>query len=195
MAPPDTALRASTPSPGRATPADAFAAAREVYLAGERLDMRELANRLGVGRSTLYRWCADRGQLLTDVIWSITEERIRAFEAATEGMKGKARLREGVRLFLEASANDEALRAFLANESHAALRVMTVRGDGRTQHDRLVAEVTRLIVENDIEVRAAPELVAFTIVRVMEGFVYNDTVAAVDPRLDDALEVLDFLLA
>ena len=195
MAPPETALRASASSARRATPADAYAAAREVYLAGERLDMRELANRLGVGRSTLYRWCADREQLLTDVIWGITEERIRAFEAATEGMEGKARLREGIRLFLEASANDEALHAFLANEKHAALRVMTVRGDGRTQHDRLVAEVTRLIVENGIEVRAAPELAAFTIVRVMEGFIYNDAVAAVEPRLDDALEVLDFLLA
>ena len=166
-----------------------------MYLAGERLVMRELANKLGVGRSTLYRWCADREQLLTDVIWSVTEERIRLFEAATEGMKGKARLREGVRLFLEASAQDPALHAFLTNEKHAALRVMTVRGDGRTQHDRLVAEVTRLIVDNDIDVRADPGLVAFTIVRVMEGFVYNDTIAAVEPRIDDAVEVLDFLLA
>jgi hypothetical protein len=35
----------------------AFAAAREVYLSGRRLDMRDLAARLGVGRTTLYRWC------------------------------------------------------------------------------------------------------------------------------------------
>jgi hypothetical protein len=29
----------------------------------------------------------------------------------------------------------------------------------------------------------------------MEGFIYNDAIAAVEPQLDDALEVLDFLLA
>jgi hypothetical protein len=75
---------------------------------------------------------------------------------------------------------------------------MTARGTGRSQHDRLVAELTRLIKENDrqdLQLRAAPELVAFTIVRVMEGFIYNDAIAAVEPRLEEAMEVLDFLLA
>jgi AcrR family transcriptional regulator len=183
----------------RVTPADAFAAAREVYLAGERLDMRDLAEKLGVGRTTLYRWCGDREQLLSDVIWSVTEDLIRGFEASTSEVRGRERLRLGIRLFLEHAAQDAALHAFLRNETHAALRLMTGRGNGRTQHDRLVAELARLIKQEnereDMQLRAAPELVASTIVRVMEGFIYNDAIAAVEPQLDDALEVLDFLLA
>lgn len=161
--------------------------------------MRDLAAKLGVGRTTLYRWCGDREQLLSDVIWSVTEELIQGFYAATGELRGKQRLREGVRLFMEFAAQDEALRAFLRNETHAALRLMTVRGSGRTQHDRLVAELTRLIKDEnereDMQLRAAPELVAFTIVRVMEGFLYNDAIAAVEPQLEQAMEVLEFLLA
>ena len=161
--------------------------------------MRELAEKLGVGRTTLYRWCGDREQLLTDVIWSVTEGLIRAYEEQTLDLHGKDRLRQGIRLFMEFAAQDPALRALFANETHFALRLMTVRGSGRTLHDRLVAELTRLIAEEDerhpMHLRAAPPLVAFTIVRVMEGFLYNDSIAAVEPRLDEAMEVLDFLLA
>jgi hypothetical protein len=38
-------------------------------------------------------------------------------------------------------------------------------------------------------------LVALTIVRLMEAFIYNDAIAAVGPRLQEAMEVLDFLPA
>jgi AcrR family transcriptional regulator len=182
----------------RVGPGDAFLAAREVYLSGERLDMSELASNLGVGRTTLYRWCGHRERLLSDVIWSVTEERIRSFEAATK-LTGKKRLREGVRVFMEATAQDPALQAFLRNETHAALRLMTIPGDGTTQHDRLVSEAARLIREenerHDMHLRGNPELVATAIVRLMEGFVYNEAIAAVEPRLDEAMDVLDFLLS
>lgn len=178
----------------RATPADAFAAAREIYLSGERLDMRELAAKLGVARTTLYRWCGDREQLLADVVWSVTEELIGGFEAATLELRGRERLRQGVRLFMQFSAQEPALRALLKNETHAAMRLMS-----GIHSARLVAELARLINEEnereDMQLRASPELVAFTIVRVMEGFIYNEAIAAVEPRLEEAMEVLDFLLA
>jgi AcrR family transcriptional regulator len=154
---------------------------------------------LGVGPTTLYRWCGDRQRLLTDVIWSVTDERISAFEAATEDLRGKERLRAGVRMFLEASADDPALLAFFRNERHTALRLMTISGSGSTQHDRLVAETKRLLEQEDeregMGLRGSPEVVALAIVRLMEAFVYNDAIAAVEPRFDEAMEVLDFLLA
>jgi AcrR family transcriptional regulator len=179
-------------------PVDAFAAARDVYLSGERLDMRELAGRLGVGRTTLYRWCGDRQRLLTDVVWSVTEELIRGCEEATTELTGKERLREGVRLFIEYAAQDPALHAFFRNDRHVALRMMTVQGNGTTHHDRLVAALTTLIAEEEerraMKLRASPHLVAVTIVRLMEGFIYNDAIAAVEPQLDEATEVLDFVL-
>jgi AcrR family transcriptional regulator len=183
----------------RVTPADAFAAARETYLAGRRLDMRELAENLGVGRTTLYRWCGDRQQLLKDVVWSIAEGWIDQTERATRRLHGRARVRESVRMFNRMVAGDPALKAFLRNETHAALRVVTASGDGTTVHDRVVATLVTLIeYENqreDMGLRARPEIVASTIVRVMESFIYNDAIAAVDPRLDDAVEALDYLLS
>lgn len=196
---PEVPAAAPPEAEGRVTPKDAYAAARAVYLAGERLDMLDLARQLGIGRTTLYRWCGHRERLLSDVIWSITEERIDGFDAATARLRGKERLREGVRLFMESAAHDPALHAFLRNETHAALRLMTAPGAGDTQHDRLIAELSRLIREEnereDLHLRAEPEIVAMTIVRVMEAFIYNDTIARVEPRLDEAMRVLDFLLS
>ena len=58
----------------RATPADAFRAAREIYMRGERIDMQALAQQLGVSRGTLYRWTGSRERLLVDVVWSYAEE-------------------------------------------------------------------------------------------------------------------------
>jgi AcrR family transcriptional regulator len=182
----------------RATPADAFAAACETYLSGERLDMGELAAKLGVGRSTLYRWCGDRERLLSDVIWSVTEEVTRGFQAATGQLRGTDRVRHGVGLFMEYVAKEPALRALLRNETHTALRLVTARGDGRSLHDRLVAQLARQIkAENereDMHLRASPELVASTIVRVMEGFIYNDAIAAVEPQVERAAAIVALLL-
>src|SRR5258705_2673809 len=50
-------------------PAGIFAAAADTFVAGQRLDMRSLARRLGVARATLYRRAGNRGQLLAEPPW------------------------------------------------------------------------------------------------------------------------------
>jgi AcrR family transcriptional regulator len=42
-------------APPAGIPAEIFAAAVDTFVAGQRLDMRSLARRLGVARATLYR--------------------------------------------------------------------------------------------------------------------------------------------
>src|SRR5258708_25175202 len=58
---------------GTATPATIpgpiFAAAVDTFVAGQRLDMRSLARRVGVARATLYRRAGHREQLLDQVLW------------------------------------------------------------------------------------------------------------------------------
>src|SRR5258708_17639998 len=58
---------------GTATPATIpgpiFAAAVDTFVAGQRLDMRSLARRVGGARATLYRPAGNRGQLLDQVPW------------------------------------------------------------------------------------------------------------------------------
>ena len=46
-------------------PAGIFAAAADTFVAGQRLDMRSLARRLGVARATLYRRAGNRGSCST----------------------------------------------------------------------------------------------------------------------------------
>ena len=188
----------TSPSQRRASPADAFELARQRYLTGHRLDMRELARTLGVSRTTLYRWCGDREDLLTDVIWSVTQDGIQSFRAASPEIHGREALRHGIRLFLEHSVRDPALRAFIDNEGHDALRIMTASRNGHSHHDRLVSYLAQRIEDEsqhgDLLLRAPANLVAYTIVRVMAGFVYNDAIAAIDPQIDKAMEVLDYLL-
>ena len=49
--------------------------------------MRRLSDTLGVSRTTLYKWCGSREQLLLDVIWSVTRDVVRAIEAETASLQ------------------------------------------------------------------------------------------------------------
>ena len=179
----------------RATPAAAFAAARRTWLAGERLDMQALANELGVARTTLYRWSGGRERLLTDVIWSLAEDLIADIWQASADMKGVDRLLNVCRQFVIPTVRFPALQAFLRNETHAALRLLTTRGGYQT---RLVGAVERMVREEQergtFTPRADPGTLAYAIVRVIEGFTYNDGIAAIDPQIDEAMEIVRLLL-
>src|SRR5258708_10316150 len=50
-------------------PGPIFTAAVDTFMAGQRLDMRSLARRVGGARATLYRRAGNREQLLDPVLW------------------------------------------------------------------------------------------------------------------------------
>ena len=180
---------------GRPTPEAAYAAATRAYLAGRRLDMQELAGELGVARNTLYRWTGGRERLLQDVIWSLSEAAIAEIWAATARRRGTSRLVEALRRYLVAIVDSHALQAFLRNETYVALRLLTSQG---AFQDRLVAQVKRLLDEEasrgTFTPRADTGLLAYAVVRTIEGFVYNDTVVRSDPEVDRAVRVIRLLL-
>jgi AcrR family transcriptional regulator len=178
-----------------ATPRDAYDAATRVYLAGRRLDMRELAHELGVSRNTLYRWTDGRERLLQDVIWSLSEDAIDGIWASTTRRRGTSRLVEALRRYLVTIVESHALQAFLRNETYVALRLLTAQGPFQ---DRLVAKVRALVDEEvargTFTPRADTGLLAYAVVRTMEGFVYNDTVVRSEPEVDRAVQVIRLLL-
>jgi hypothetical protein len=92
-------------------------------------------------------------------------------------------------------ARSHALQAFLRNETQVALRILTTRGGFQ---DRLVAGVAGLMREEQerdtFTPRADPAILAYAIVRVIEGFTYNDGIAAIDPQVDEAMEIVRLLL-
>jgi AcrR family transcriptional regulator len=183
------------PPPARATPADAFRAARQRFLRGDRLDMGALAAGLGISRATLYRWTGGRAQLLSDILWSLAEE---LFADALRDARGKGatRILAVARSYLEGIVGAEALRRFLQNDTEYALRVLTTRAGG-VQH-RSAAAAAALIREEaeagNFSPRVDPDRLAYAIVRVSEAFIYNDAIFAVEPDVDSAVEIIALML-
>ncbi|MER5203231.1 QsdR family transcriptional regulator [Streptomyces sp. NPDC002825] len=101
----------------------ALAFARQMFLRGERVDMQTLAARLGVGRTTLYRWVGDRERLIGEVLADLTRQ---TWQSATEQAEGEGidRALDTIRRFMVATSGFPPLRQFAENEPTLALRVL-----------------------------------------------------------------------
>jgi AcrR family transcriptional regulator len=158
--------------------------------------MRALAHELGIHRATLYRWTGGREDLLGDVIWSLAEELWRD-ALARAGGRGVVRVMAVVERLMSTLARAEALRRFLEADAQVALRVLTTRG-GRVE-GRLVASTVALFREEQergaLVLRLEPEVIAYAAVRVVESFLYNDVICALEPDVDHACAVVRILLA
>jgi len=182
--------------PAPASPAGAFLAARTRYLAGDRIDMRGLATELGVSRPTLYRWTGPREQLIADVLFALSD---RVFERAkheTAHLVGTERLLAVFRRHVEAIADSRALQAFRRQEPQAALRILTARNG--LINPRTVRQVADFYREEQAAGQFDPpadvDTLAFAVVCLAEGFIYNDLGAAVEPEVDRAAAVVALLL-
>ncbi len=179
-----------------ATPAAAFYAARRQYLAGRRIDMQALANELGISRATLYRWTGHREQLISDVAFSLSDAVFEQAKRDTAHLSGPPRLLAVFRQHIEAVVDARPLQIFLQQETHAALRILTGRG-GSVQR-RTVARLADLYREEQrrgsFQPRADPDALAYAVVRITEGFIYNDAILAVEPAVDEAAAIVALLL-
>jgi len=179
-----------------ATPAAAFRAARRMYLRGQRVDMQALAAELGVSRATLYRWTGPREQLLADVLWSLSDEIFEQAKADHPEHTGPERLLAIFRQHVGALVAARPLHVFLQQETHAALRILT-SPEGGVQ-PRTVWTLAELYREEQqaggFEPKADIDTLAYAVVRVTEGFIYNDAIATVEPGLERAESVVALLL-
>src|SRR5208283_3714671 len=92
-------------------PAEIFAAAVDTFVAGQRLDMRSLARRLGVARATLYRRAGNRDQLLDEMLWWRARHLLVEQVQATASLAGTDRLVAMLGRVLRASAGGRAAPA------------------------------------------------------------------------------------
>jgi AcrR family transcriptional regulator len=176
--------------PPAASREDVLAAAMYRYLRGRRVDVQEIANELGLGRTTIYRWFGSREQLIGEVLFQAAEPLLEEARAATRE-RGAAALLDTFDRFNRSLAEAPALRQFLQRERQAALRIITSSA-GNVQ-PRVVARITALIED---EIRAGayepavePATLGYAIVRLAEAFLFNDAVADVRGDVDRLREV------
>jgi hypothetical protein len=181
----------------RATPAAAFHAARQMYLRGQRLDMQALAAELQVSRATLYRWTGDREQLLSDVLWSLSNDIFERAKADHPRHTGAKRLLAIFGQHVGALVHAEPLHIFLHQETHAALRILTSEEGGvQPRTVRALAELYREEQEaGAFTPRTDVNTLAYAVVRVTEGFIYNDAIVSLRPaELERAAAIVSLLL-
>ena len=188
----------ATGRPGRpaaATREEALALGRDRFLAGERVDVRGIAQELGLARATMHRWFGTRESFIGEVLATLAEERLVAIRRRTPGSGARALLDSFDRFNRELAATD-GLRALLAQEQERALRILT--SSGGIVQPRVVAAVERLIcAEIDagaLEPVLAPQSLAYAIVRLAESFLYNDAIIGIRGDTERLREVQAVLL-
>jgi AcrR family transcriptional regulator len=176
-------------------PVEIFDAALGIFLAGRRLDMRALAQQLGIGRATLYRKVGDRDRLLGEVLWWLTRHAIwRAIDTAGR-RRGRSRVLMVIDHLLRDINGQPALRRLLDAEPEAALRILTSK-HGRVQAGLVEAleQLLRGEARAGLELGMDAQTLAYTIVRIGEGFLYADVIADSEPDIDEAMVVIKRLL-
>jgi AcrR family transcriptional regulator len=166
--------------PAAASREDAMRLATRRFLAGERMDVRGIAQELGLARATMHRWFGTREALVGEVLATLGETRLAAIRSGVRG-SGAGALLECFDGFNRELAETAGLRALFANEQERALRILT--SSGGIVQPRMVAAIEALIFA---EVDAgkfvptlAPSTLAYAIVRLAESFLYSDAIVGI----------------
>jgi AcrR family transcriptional regulator len=182
--------------PPAMVPAHIFAAAVDTFVAGQRLDMRSLARRIGVARATLYRRVGNREQLLDQVLWWRARRLLADQVRASADLTGTDRLTAVVAGVLRVISADRPVRMFLESDPETALRVLT--GSRSTVHQGMAAALENLIDlergRGAFDASLDTPTLAFAIVRVADGFLYPDVIADRASAVGRAAMVIEALL-
>ena len=179
-------------------PADVVALATRAYLDGEPVDMSALAQQLGIGRATLYRWVGNREELLAVVLAGATERTFRAAERsarANDGAGGPGYVVDVLARFMRAVLAAPGLKALTQREPIVFIRLATMPGAIEERAAALVEE----LLEGE---RAAGRLrlalpvpaLAVAIVRVCDFHMYAHLLGRGEPEVETALAIVRVLV-
>ncbi|MGW4033756.1 QsdR family transcriptional regulator [Streptomyces sp. NPDC004838] len=175
--PPGRAKRARRPNAD-----EAFRLARREFVAGKRLDMRQLSAELGIDRTTLFRWVGNRDRLVANILISLTDPTVEAAVAAAEG-HGGARIASIAENYSQTLIDTPFFQDFLQREAERALWLLTSKASPVQRHvvdcfERLLAEerdrgsLTHVMSVHDL---------AYLVVRIIESFIYSDMIIGESP--------------
>ena len=174
----------------RPTRDDAIELAKARFLAGERVEMQVLASELEIGRTTLYRWVGEREQLLEEIFAGLVDEWFSELIPQAEG-RGKARLLDVMRRFLEFAAAFNPLSEFSAREPALTMRLLLDR-------DGLIAERSKSAIRDLLGEYAPDLIVPENIIDAIEmsaaALVWANIAIGREPDIDGAIELSETLL-
>jgi AcrR family transcriptional regulator len=184
----------SDPPTAKVTPMDAFKLARSKWLAGERLDVGRIAQELGVGRATVFRWVGTRENLYGEVISALfAKELARALEAARG--KGLPRVLDAMERLLRSLAASAPLRRFVAEDPELAMRVLTSKASP-VQYRCTVAVrelLDELVASREITPALPIEELSYIVVRITESFLYRDVITGTAADIETAIRAITIL--
>jgi AcrR family transcriptional regulator len=168
--------------------------ARRQFLGGHRIEMKDLAEELGVSRMTLNRWVGSRDKLLGEVNWSLarpTLDRARV-EAGGSGVEAVAGT---LQRFIAAVLAAPFMQTFLRKEGEIALRILTTRSSD-TQHN-FIAYVKALLDEElpGADLGMPVDDLAYLLVRIAESFCYVDLITGDEPDASKVGPAIRLLLS
>jgi AcrR family transcriptional regulator len=183
------------PATRKATPLDVLARARSRWLAGERIDIGKIAQELGVGRATVFRWVGSRENLYGEVCSELFAKEIERARSKARG-HGLARLVDIMEHLLRSLATAKPLRRFVAEDPEFALRVLTSRASP-VQHRCTVAireQIDEAVSGGHLVPALPPDELAYIIVRITESFLYRDVLTGDVADIEAAIRAIRVLL-
>lgn len=153
--------------------------------------MAALASRLGVGRSTLYRWVGDREALMDQIIDATT---IKISRSAVRRIRGEGldRVASAVRVYLQATTRYEPLRHLAQREPNLALNVFMDPTGVFATHTR---EALRRQITEDLPHVSVPDDVIDVLNTTNLALMWASIAGGYEPRIDRAVAVLRTVVA
>lgn len=174
----------------KASPEDAIDMARARFLEGERIEMRTLAEDLGIGRTTLYRWVGERDELIEEVFARLIDEWFRVVSAQAKGT-GRARLIDIFTRFLDIASASTPLSDFASREPALTMRLLLDRkGKVATRSKELIST----LVEEHLPDLAVPDNFVDAIEMSTAALVWANIAAERDPDIEGAISLTETLI-
>ncbi|WP_203338651.1 QsdR family transcriptional regulator [Nocardioides limicola] len=163
--------------PGRPSAASRDAvldAARAAFRAGVRVDARAIAAQVGISRTTIFRWFGPREELVAEVLAAEFRSLMHAAERDARGT-GAERILDVMSTLSSHLARSEPYAAYLQAERLDALRIITA-SNGKVQSGAIAVTrdlLSRVVDEDGYRPRLPLDVLAFTVVRLVEAFLYT----------------------
>ena len=161
--------------------------------------MVALAAQLGVGRATLYRWTGDRERLIKNVLETFLTDSFQWLDELVlkKRLQGEERVATEIEQMMRVLTQSKVLRAMLKNEPDVALRILMSGGPGTLQAksiERLLGVVEHERATGNYRPRLEPRLLALATVRLIDSYVYGNTIGGMKVDLQEASQVIRSLL-